>query len=60
MTVATLLGALIELGGSGHYVSWGRLSISLANLTVVGVMVAVFVLAILLPHPRRPRQDGKG
>ena len=60
MVAATLLGALIDLSGPQQGVHWGRLSISLANLTVIVVMLAVFVLAIYLPYPRRPRRDGKG
>lgn len=36
---------------SGHYLSWGVISISVANLIVIGTMVVVFVLALLLPFP---------
>lgn len=60
MVAATLLGALIDLSGSQHGLHWGRISISLANLTVIVIMLAVFVLAIYLPYPRRPRGGGKG
>jgi hypothetical protein len=48
-----LIGALIDLGRTQHDVHWGRFLVSAANLTVVAVMVAVFVLAIFLPYPRR-------
>lgn len=49
----TILGALINLNGSGHYVHWGFIQISVANLVIIALMVIVFVLAILLPFPRR-------
>jgi hypothetical protein len=53
MTFVALLGALVNLNGSGHYISWGFIQISVANLVVIILMVVVFVLAILLPFPRR-------
>lgn len=37
--------------GAGTYVHWGVLQVSVANLVVVGVMVVLFVLALLLPFP---------
>jgi hypothetical protein len=51
------LGALINLGGSGRYIHWGFIQISVANLVVILLMIAVFVLAILLPFPRRKGGD---
>ena len=60
MVAATILGALIDLGGLQHSVHWGRFTISVANLTVIAVMLAVFVLAIFLPYPRRARRGRKG
>ncbi len=36
---------------SAHYLSLGWLSISLPNLIVILVMIAVFVAAIALPFP---------
>ena len=59
MVATTLLAALIDLSGHQHYVHWGRLSVSAGNLAVVAIMVAIFVLAVLLP-PRRARRGGKG
>lgn len=50
--IGSLLGALINLGGTGHYVHWGFIQISVANLAVILLMVVVFVLAIVLPFPR--------
>ena len=57
MVIGALLGALINLNGSGHYIHWGFIQISVANLIVIVLMVLVFVLAILLPFPRRKEGD---
>jgi hypothetical protein len=53
MVLGALLGALVNLNGSGRYVHWGFIQISVANLVVIALMVIVFVLAILLPFPKR-------
>jgi hypothetical protein len=42
----------VHLGGTGKYISWGVIQISLANLIVIAVMIVMFVLAIALPFPR--------
>ena len=55
--VTALLGALVNLNGSGSYVHWGFIQISVANLVVILLMVVVFVLALLLPFPRRKGDD---
>jgi len=47
-----VLGAPIDLNGTGHYVHWGVVQVSVANLVVVGVMLVVFVTALFLPFPR--------
>ena len=52
-----LVGALVNLNGSGHYIHWGFIQLSVANFVVILLMVIVFVLAILLPFPRRNRGD---
>ena len=57
MFLAALLGALINLNGSGHYIHWGFIQISVANFVVIILMIVVFVLAILLPFPKRKRDD---
>ena len=53
MVLGALLAALVNLGGTGHYIHWGFIQISVANLVVILLMIVVFVLAILLPFPRR-------
>ncbi len=53
MSFGVLIASLINLNGSGRYIHWGFIQISVANLVVILLMIAVFVLAILLPFPRR-------
>jgi len=53
MVLGALLAALVNLGGTGHYLHWGFIQISVANLVVILLMIVVFILAILLPFPRR-------
>ncbi len=45
----------IDLNHPGHYVHWGVIQISVANLVVILLMLAVFVAALLLPFPGRRR-----
>jgi len=46
---------------AGKYVSWGVVSISLTNLLVIIGMIALFVLALVIPFPRdRERPDDGG
>lgn len=46
----------INLNHPGHYVHWGVIQISVANLLLILVMIAVFVAAILLPFPGTRRR----
>ena len=39
----------------GTYLHWGVIQISVANLIVIGLMLLVFVLALVLPFPGRRR-----
>jgi hypothetical protein len=36
---------------AGTYVNWGVISISVANLVVIGLMILLFVLALVVPFP---------
>ncbi|MDQ1748150.1 MAG: hypothetical protein QOD07_2413 [Frankiaceae bacterium] len=45
-------GAPIDLNHPGHYVHWGVIQISVANLIVIAVMIVLFALAIFLPFPK--------
>jgi hypothetical protein len=47
-----LFGSLIDLNRSAHYVHWGFIQISVANLVLIGSMVVVFMAAILIPFRR--------
>jgi len=49
LTAAT--AAASASASSGHYLHWGVVSISVANLVVIGSMVVAFVLALVLPFP---------
>ena len=47
----------IDLNHPGHYIHWGVIQISVANLVVIAVMLVVFIAAILLPFPGRRRRQ---
>src|SRR5271166_2782934 len=44
-----LIGSAVNLDGTGHYVHWGFIQMSVANLVVIALMIVVFVAAILIP-----------
>lgn len=48
----TALSAPVDLNHPGHYLHWGVIEISVANLTVIVLMLAVFALAIAVPFPK--------
>lgn len=48
----TYVAAPVNLDKPGHYVHWWVVQISVANLVVIILMVALFVLALLLPFPK--------
>lgn len=50
MTTTRLVSA--GLGGPAHFLSWGPIQISMANLVTIVVIVVLFVLAIVVPFPR--------
>ena len=47
--------ASVNLNHPSHYLHWGVIQISVANLVVIGVMVLLFVLALFLPFPGKKR-----
>jgi hypothetical protein len=57
-TIGALFGSLINLNGNGHYVHWGFIQISVANLVVIALMVVVFIAAILIPFRRHGGGEG--
>ena len=52
-----LFAALVNLNGSGHYIHWGFIQMSVANLVVILLMILVFILAIVIPFPRHKERD---
>lgn len=52
------VAAPVDLNHTGHYLHWGVIQISVANLLVIGIMVLLFVLALLLPFPKERRRRG--
>ncbi len=45
------------LSGQAHFVNWGVVQISLANLIVIVLMLLVFALALVLPFPHSHDSD---
>jgi hypothetical protein len=43
------------LAGHGHFLRWGVIQISLANLVVIALMLIIFALALVLPFPGAER-----
>jgi hypothetical protein len=43
----------VGLNGTGYYIHWGFVQLSLANLVVIALMVVVFVAALVVPFPGR-------
>jgi hypothetical protein len=46
------------LAAAGSYVSWGPIQISITNLAIVGLMVLVFLAALVVPFGRD--HEGRG
>jgi len=47
----SMLAAVFNLSHPAHTVDWHFIHLSVANVVVIGLMLIVFVLAILLPFP---------
>jgi hypothetical protein len=50
--MSVLLAALIDLGSRPVYLDWRIFHISASNLVVIGVMVVLFIAALVLPFPK--------
>ena len=50
--------SIVVAEGPGKYISWGVIQISVANLAIIGVMVLVFILALVVPFPTHDDQSG--
>lgn len=49
-------GAIFNLNNPAHVVKWHFIQLSVSNIIVIGLMLIVFVLAILLPFPGAARR----
>jgi hypothetical protein len=54
-SVPAMIAAIFNLNHPAHTIQWHFLQLSVANLVVVLVMLAVFVAALLVPFPGRVR-----
>jgi uncharacterized membrane protein len=52
-----VLAAVFDLNHPAHMVHWHFIQLSVSNIVVIGVMLAVFALAILLPFPGSTRRQ---
>jgi hypothetical protein len=52
-----VLGSVFNLTGPGHYINWGFIQLSVANLIVIILMVIIFFAAILIPFRRHGGDD---
>ena len=57
-----MTGLSMVAGAPGTYISYGVIQISRTNATIIGVMIVLFVLAIVVPFPthddEQPKQKG--
>ena len=53
----SVLAAIFNLNHPAHTVDWNFIHLSVANVVVIGLMLIVFVLAILLPFPGAAARD---
>jgi len=47
----------VDLNSPGHFLTWSIFTVSVANLVLIAVMVAIFGAALLLPFPGRRKLD---
>jgi hypothetical protein len=55
-TVGVVSGALFDLNDPARYLHWHFFQMSVANVIVILLMIAVFASAILIPFPKRRRE----
>jgi hypothetical protein len=53
-----VLAAVFNLNHPAHTVDWHFIHLSVSNVVVIGLMLIVFVLAILLPFPGARKRRG--
>jgi len=52
-----MLPAVFNLNGPAHYVNWHFFHMSVANVVVIVLMIVVFILAIVIPFPKREIEE---
>jgi hypothetical protein len=53
-----MMGAVFNLNHPAHVVHWHFFQMSVSNIVVILLMLAVFALAIALPFPGAARRRG--
>jgi hypothetical protein len=53
----SVIGAVFNLNHPAHTVDWSFVHLSVANVVVIGLMLIVFVLAVLLPFPGAAKRE---
>ncbi len=56
MDPVSVMGAIFNLNHPAHVVEWHFIQLSVANIVAIGLMILVFVLAIVLPFPGATRR----
>ena len=49
--------AVFNLNAPAHYVHWHFFQMSVANVVVIVLMIVVFILAIVIPFPKREIEE---
>ncbi len=52
-----VMGAVFNLNHPAHTVDWNFIHLSVANVVVIGLMLIVFVLALVVPFPGAAHRD---
>jgi hypothetical protein len=55
-TAPVFFAALFDLNDPAHYLHWHFFQMSVANVVVILLMIAVFATAIIVPFPKRQRE----
>jgi hypothetical protein len=54
--ISTVFGAVFNLNNPAHVLEWHFIKLPVANVVVIGLMLAVFALAVALPFPGSSRR----
>ncbi|GAA2003517.1 hypothetical protein [Catenulispora subtropica] len=49
----------VNLSGQGHYLHWGFVQVSVANVVVIAAIAVAFVVALFVPFPGSKGRDGR-